>query len=220
MDLLTTILSCSLYLADDDLVRAIAQSTSDANPNFVVDASVDWTEVDPPPIPRTSADALARTKTILAKGGRPLLGLMQVPPASLSAFGREVARAFDPCTNVAVGTAMLSQFDFECAAGTIPTTDLNQAPKTRGSPPTRASSAVAHPASAVHRLCVLRRYESAIGLRDFAAVTTLEIRHQRAVPPTVEEAPIFVPATREGAGADSLLVPTGTLAPWTLASTP
>ena len=67
MDVLTTILTCSLYLADDDLVRAIAQSTSESDPDFVFDASVDRVEVDPSPIPKTPAEALARTQAIVAE---------------------------------------------------------------------------------------------------------------------------------------------------------
>jgi hypothetical protein len=202
MDLLTTILSCSLYLADDDLVRAIAQSTSEANPDFVLDASVDWTQVDPPPTPKTAADAVARTKSIVAKGGRPLLGLMQVPPVWLSAFGRDLAEAFNPCTNIAVGTAMLSQFDFECAADA-----------------TRAAPA-ARELVAARRHCVLRKYEEGIGLPEFATVTTLELRHQRPTVSTVLDAPILVPAAQGRPGADSLLVPTGTWNPSVFASSP
>jgi hypothetical protein len=219
MDLLTTILSCSLYLADDDLVRAIAQSTSEANPDFVLDASVDWTQVDPPPTPKTAADAVARTKSIVAKGGRPLLGLMQVPPVWLSAFGRDLAEAFNPCTNIAVGTAMLSQFDFECGAEK-PLTTPPKADKARAIPTGGSASAVARGTSAARRRCVLRKYEDTIGLPDFAAVTTLELRHQRPTPASVAEAPIFVPATREGAGADSLFVPTAPFAPSASASSP
>jgi hypothetical protein len=116
MDVLTTILTCSLYLADDNLVRAIAESTSQSNPYFVIDTSVDMTQVDPPPPPKSASEALARTTDILSKGGRPLLGLLQVPPAWMGAFGRELSDAFDPCTNIAVGTAMLSQFDSECSS--------------------------------------------------------------------------------------------------------
>ena len=52
MDLLNTILACSLYLADDDLVRAIAQSNSHSNPYFVEDATLVIAEVDPACRPR------------------------------------------------------------------------------------------------------------------------------------------------------------------------
>ncbi len=92
MDVLTTILTCSLYLADDDLVRAIATSTSQSNPYFVLDTSVDWTQVDPPPTPKSAAEAVARARDILSKGGRPLLGLLEVPPGWMIAFGRDMIR--------------------------------------------------------------------------------------------------------------------------------
>jgi type IV secretory pathway protease TraF len=58
MDLPATILACSLYF-DDDLVRAIAESTSHANPYFVTDVGIELTAVIPPD-PRTLDDALAR----------------------------------------------------------------------------------------------------------------------------------------------------------------
>jgi soluble lytic murein transglycosylase-like protein len=227
MDVLTTILSCSLYLADDDLVRAIAQSTSESDPDFVFDASIDRIEVDPSPIPKTPAEALARTQTIVARGGRPLLGLMQVPPAWLSAFGRDLVEAFNPCTNIAVGTAMLSQFDFECASEK---TEAAQAPSkatpSKAEPqasglhaPTAFSASVREP-SAVRRRCVLRKYEEGIGQPEFATVTTLELHHQRPTVSTVSDAPIFLPAAQGRPGADSLLVPTGARNPSVFASSP
>src|SRR5579862_4978196 len=44
MDVLSTILACSLYLEDDSIVRAIAESNSQSNPYFVLDASIDRIE--------------------------------------------------------------------------------------------------------------------------------------------------------------------------------
>ncbi|MGD0680239.1 MAG: hypothetical protein ABSC94_33090 [Polyangiaceae bacterium] len=198
MDVLTTILTCSLYLADDALVRAIAESTSEKNPYFVLDTSVDWTQVDPPPPPKTAAEALARTNDILAKGGRPLLGLLEVPPAWLNAFNRDLPDAFDPCTNVAVGTAMLSEFDFECGAAAA----AKAAPKAHEP----ATATGPHAPSAARRRCILRKYEDAIGLPDFAATTLLELHAQRSLRSTVAEAPILFPAPEESAGPASLLV--------------
>jgi hypothetical protein len=227
MDVLTTILSCSLYLADDDLVRAIAQSTSESDPDFVFDASIERIEVEPSPIPKTAAEAMARTRAIVARGGRPLLGLMQVPPVWLSAFGRDLIDAFDPCTNIAVGTAMLSQFDFECAGEkteaahaprrTVPPNAETQASGLRA--PTAFSALVREP-SANLRHCVLRKYEEGIGLPEFATVTTLELHYQRPTVSTVLDAPIFVPAAQGRPGADSLLVPTGAWNPSVFASSP
>ena len=191
MDVLTTILTCSLYLVDDNLVRAIAESTSQSNPYFVIDTSVDMTQVDPPPPPKSASEALARTTDILAKGGRPLLGLLQVPPTWMSAFGRELADAFDPCANIAVGTAMLSQFDSECAASGV-----RDAPAKPRVPP-----------SAVRRRCVLHKYEEAIRLADFATVTSLELRYQRPVQPQIADAPIFADAQAASWGPNQLLLP-------------
>jgi hypothetical protein len=191
MDVLTTILTCSLYLADDNLVRAIAESTSESNPYFVIDTSVDMTQVDPPPPPKSASEALARTTDILAKGGRPLLGLLQVPPAWMSAFGRELGDAFDPCTNIAVGTAMLSQFDSECAGS-------------------RPRSAPAKPRTLSpdgRRRCVLHKYEQAIRLADFATVTCLELRYQHPLQPHVTDAPILAGAQAASWGPNQLLVP-------------
>ena len=200
MDLLTPILTCSLYLADDDLVRAIAESTPEKNPAFVLDASVDLTQVDPPPPPTTPSEALARTREILARGGRPLLGLLQVPAGWLSAFGRELAEAFDPCTNIAVGTAMLEEFDRSCAAETPVASPANRGPKPH------LPRAARHEPSAARRRCILRRYEDAIGLPDFAAVTTLELRVQRPVESPAWVAPILVPPAPARGAPSSLLV--------------
>jgi hypothetical protein len=191
MDLLTTILTCSLYIADDSLVRAIAESNPQSNPYWVLDASADLTQVDPPAPPKSATEALARASDILAKGGRPVLGLLQVPPGWLSAFGRELGAAFDPCTNIAIGTAMLSEFDTQCAAAQAP----------RGSSKPRARSGAPG-----RRRCVARKYEEAIGLPDFATVTTLELRYQRLRLPDVADAPIFPSASAPSWGPAELLV--------------
>jgi hypothetical protein len=122
---------------------------------------------------------------------------MQVPPVWLSAFGHELPDAFDPCVNIAVGTAMLSEFDSECG-GHIPS-------KASSKPPRWARAT--GPSAALRR-CVLGKYERAIGFPDFALVTTLELHMQRPSPPAALDAPILVIATAQGSRPDSLLVPT------------
>jgi hypothetical protein len=189
MDLLTTILACSLYASDDALVRAIAEGSSGKNPYLVLDAALDPTQVDPPPLPKSEAEALARAQDLLARGGRPLLGLLEVPPAWLGVFGRDLPSAFDPCTNIAVGSAMLSEFDFECGA--------SQAP--------RQGRALAL-GRTNRRACVLRRYEAAIGTLDFEAAVLLELSVQRPMKAEVEAAPIFAPESARTWGPDQLLV--------------
>jgi hypothetical protein len=191
MDILTTILACSLYLEDDALVRAIAESSSQSNPYFVLDASVDPTEIDPPPPPKTLDGAVDRARDVTSKGGRPLLGLMQVPPLWLEAFGRELRDAFDPCVSVAIGTAMLSQFDFECAAQEVRSAHPRNLPATGRD---------------ARRRCVVEKYAQAIGLPDFVPITHLELRYQRPMRPPVEDAPIFPPSSARAWGPDRILV--------------
>ena len=189
MDLLTTILACSLYASDDALVRAIAEGPSSKNPYLVLDAAVDPTQVDPPPAPKTETEAIARARDLLAKGGRPLLGLLELPPAWLDVFGRDLPSAFDPCTNIAVGTAMLSEFDFECGG---------HASSGQG-----RSSALER---TNRRACVLRKYEAATGLVDFEGATLLELSFQRPMKAEIEAAPIFAPESARSWGPDQLLV--------------
>lgn len=194
MDLLTTILACSVYLGGDDVVRAIAQATPAGNPYFVVDAALDLTQVDPPAPPTSAADATKRAEDLARKGGRPLLGLLELPPSWLEAFGRSLAQAFDACTNIAIGSSMLSAFDDECAHAAVarPGAGRSTAPR-------------AHARPDAHRSCVLSKYEAAIGSPDFARTVALELRYERAAAPSLAEAPIFAPAGPAGWG--QILVP-------------
>jgi hypothetical protein len=188
MDILTTILTCSLYASDDALVRAIAEGPSAGNPYVVVNAGSDPTPVDPPPPPTGEKEAVSRAQHLVADRARPLLGLLQLPPAWLDAFGQPLASAFDPCTNVAIGTAMLSQFDYEC-----------RAPRAaRENPALERTN---------RRACVLRKYEAALGAADFAEAVQLELSAQAPLIAHVADAPIFAPVGPSHWGPDQLLVP-------------
>jgi hypothetical protein len=200
MDLLSTLLVCNLYGTDPTLVRAIT-ANSHANPHFVLDASAD-VDIDAVPAePKTTAEALARVQEITAHGGKPLLGLLQIPPAWLALYGRELPDAFDPCVNVAIGSAMLSTFDYECAHD-----------KKRPHP---GPSPADHPRPTLHvisarRLCVIRRYGEAIGEADFEELTTLELNSPsptRGLLPDPTDAPIFPSQPPRTWGPDCLLVP-------------
>ena len=180
---------------DDDLVRAIAQSTSHSNPYFVADVAIEMTAVDPPE-PHTLSAAIARADELVTKGGHPVLGLMQLVPAWIESFGRSRRDAFDACTNVAMGTAMLSQFDYEC--GLSPNVPQGASPPSPDRP---------------RRSCVIRKYADAIGMADFVTVTNLELRFQRpaAFAEHVFDKPIFyadsgVTIGRDW-GVDRILVP-------------
>lgn len=201
MDLLSILLACSLYTADEPLVRAIAQSNSHSNPFAVVDPSMDYRQVEVPPEPKTLEAALARLDDITSKGGKPLLGLMQIPPEWMKVFGREPREAFDACINVSIGTAMLSAMDRECAAGTGPRIE----PVARRS--RRLPVMVVLPPD---RACVVRKYGQAIGLPDFELLITLELGGQRPIPPARApvDAPIVFPEPNERTwGPDCIFVP-------------
>jgi hypothetical protein len=187
---LTTILTCSLYASDDALVRAIAEGPSESNPYVVLAAMREHGEVLPLATPRTDREATALATGLVARGARPLLGLLQVPPVWLAAFGRPLAGAFDPCTNVAIGSAMLSEFDYECAAKAAPRDERARLLERTN-----------------RRVCVLRKYEAAIGVADFADAVLLELSAQRPLSAAVAEAPIFAPAASSHWGPDQLLVP-------------
>jgi hypothetical protein len=188
MDLLATILTCSLYASDDALVRAIAEGPAASNPYAVVNPASESTEVDAPPPPVSEKEAVSRAHGLLAGRTRPLLGLLLLPPAWLDAFGQPLTSAFDPCINVAIGTAMLSQFDYECA-------DSRAA---REKPALERTN---------RRACVLRKYEAALGAPDFAEAVQLELSAQVPLAAHVADAPIFAPAAPRHWGPDQLLVP-------------
>jgi hypothetical protein len=200
MDLLTALLACNLYTTDEPLVRAIAQTNSHGNPYAVVDAAMDYTRVDIPAEPRTLQDAEKRLSDITGSGGRPLLGLMQIPPAWLATFGRDTADAFDVCVNISIGSAMLSAMDHECAAagardGAGSTRRRRRLPSAETLNPRQA--------------CVVRKYGEAIGMPEFELLIRLELGVQRpgtrgAVP---LDAPIvFADATTGGSGSDRIFV--------------
>jgi hypothetical protein len=189
MDLLATILTCSLYASDDAVVRAIAEGPSRGNPYLVLDPVADSAEAAAPPSAKSDAEATARAQGLIAQGGKPLLGLLELLPAWVDLFGRPLSSAFDPCTNIAIGSAMLSEFDQECAASA----------RSRGQAP---------PLERVNRrACVLRRYETAIGSDDFEEVILLELSVQQPAKASFGDAPIFAPKSSRTWGPDRLLVP-------------
>jgi hypothetical protein len=57
------------------------------------------------------------------------------------------------------------------------------------------------------RVCVLRKYEAAIGAEDFADAILLELSVQEPASASIEGAPIFAPASARSWGPDRLLMP-------------
>jgi hypothetical protein len=185
MDVLAAVLACSLYSNDDALVLALT-AEAHANPYFVYDPTVDPAAGDLPPEPRTVAQAMARVQEVQLKQATPLLGLLAILPSWLAAFGRDLGDAFDPCTNVAIGTAYLAEFDSECA----------HAPGSR------------RPAGgAERRACVLQRCAQALQMPELPIVVNLELRSRRGAVQAVFEAPIFPPPTAPAWGPLQIFAP-------------
>jgi hypothetical protein len=172
-------------------VRAIAEGPSASDPLRVVSAAAEVAAVDLRPPPGSAKEAVSRAREVLGERGRPLLGLLQLPPAWLEAFGQPLESAFDPCTNIALGTAMLSQFDWECAPARAPSSG------------SRAQAALER---TNRRACVLRKYEAALGAADFAEAVQLELSAQSPLAAHITDAPIFAPVPAPHWGPDQLLV--------------
>ena len=112
---------------------------------------------------------------------------MQVPPAWASLYGRTTREALDPCINIALGTAMLSEFDASCLVG---------------------SRAAGAPAGA-RRACVLRHYAAALGEPELVTVVTMELRLHRTanLADPASAVPIFfAPPGDRTWGPDRILV--------------
>ena len=119
----------------------------------------------------------------MAQGGKPLLGLLEVPLSWLSAFGWPLASAFDPCINVAIGTAMLSEFDAACATkGSMLTERARMLERTN------------------RRVCVLRKYEAGYRRRRLRRRHPARKLGQKPAIASIEDAPIFAPPERTHPG--------------------
>ena len=126
-----------------------------------------------------------------------------MPPAWLAAYGQQLADAFDPCVNIAIGSAMLSAFDDDCVhhrGRPIRPRPLPDAPAPNITP--------LHPLSP-RRLCVVRAYADATEQPDLEQAVTLELNQPaaRTALPDPVDAPIFPTLPPRTWGPDRLLVP-------------
>jgi hypothetical protein len=192
MHVLAAILTCSLH-GDDALVRAIVDNVHD-NPFAIVTPELDPDTEAASNAPQTLDAAVAQLREVTAHGGEPLLGLMQVPIAWASAFGRNPEDLFDPCINISIGSAMLSGFDYACAP-------VRQAHMQRSS---RTGTSSAQP---LRRTCVVRKYAEAIGMPDLATVVTLDLRYLQLTLEAPNHAPIFQTTPAHTWGSDCMFVP-------------
>lgn len=145
MDLATLLLACSVH-ADDALLAAVAYAHSSAgNVYSVQNVHLDVLTSQDEPLwrgtpPRSIDAALSEIARIADAGGTPVVGLLPVRLEWAAAFGKTPAQILEPCTNVAVASAQVSAFDYEC----------------RSEGPRATSPA--------RRACTLNRYGSSVGL--------------------------------------------------------
>jgi hypothetical protein len=128
MDLLTVISTCNLA-NDFTLVFAMALTFSQGNPFVVRDTAAvaaaplyavqvapDLVDETPDGAPRTREAAIVELNRLRAAGTATVIGLIPVPPIWALQFQRTPKDLLDPCVNVSIASAMVSQFEYECGA--------------------------------------------------------------------------------------------------------
>jgi hypothetical protein len=144
MDLASVLLACSLH-QDDSLLLAVAYAHSQGNPYAVtnVNLSVLDSQDEPQSLlnpPLSLEAARVETGRIIVAGGDPIVGLLPARLAWAHELGKQSDDLFEPCANVAVVSAKISEFDYQCRH--------------------RHRSANARP----RRTCTLQRYADSLGL--------------------------------------------------------
>jgi|GEM_PF-3125021 len=164
MDILTIVLACSLHF-DDQLVTALVHKVSNDNPLMVGDLVTLTTHDHLTSV----AEAKAVVDDIIKHGGRPAVGLLGVPTTWAARYGRTPDELFDACTNIAVGTAALSEFAHQC------------------SPPHRSGKRRAASGRALdrERICILKELGDALGASGYVDAVLTEIVTRRARPADV-----------------------------------
>ena len=163
MNLATLLLGCSVHM-DDPLLLSVIHAHSSGNPYAVMNVDVAVLDgqdepasmVTPPSSRPTARDAVSR---VLAAGGAPVVGLLPVRPQWAAEFGKTLEELFDPCNNVAVASAKVSEFDYLC----------------RGTGP--------HLSASVRRACTLDRYGASVGLPALRIVVMADLKLRDTWPP-------------------------------------
>jgi hypothetical protein len=165
MDPFALILACSLY-PDEHLVRAMVEASSQGNATFVGDIATLVT------FDRTAtlADAHSLVNELEKQGGRPIVGLLGLPPSWANRAGKTKADLFDACTNLKIGTTVLADH-YQTCLRTHTTNPTTNDPK--------RSQRVAPPEAI--RLCALRRFGAEIGFDGYAEAVLSFLPRQRVL---------------------------------------
>lgn len=103
MDILMLIIMCS-FVQDDSLVQSICYVQSQNYIYYVGDAA----GVVSPQYPDSLDDARKALDMVHRKGGKAVVGLMGIPEETAEEYNLKPTDLFDPCTNLHVGTSILS----------------------------------------------------------------------------------------------------------------
>lgn len=108
----TLIQQCSTGVAPSTMA-AIIKVESAGNPWAIGDNT---TKSRVTPTPRNAEEAIAIATDLINKGHNLDLGLSQINSANLRAYKVSVRDIFDPCTNITVGSSILSNFYIKSVA--------------------------------------------------------------------------------------------------------
>jgi hypothetical protein len=167
MDVLAVILACSLH-PDDGLVRGLVRIQSGGDMYFVGDLATLKVKDGL----HNAAEALKAADGIRTNGGRPAVGLLGIPLAWASRYGRAEGDLFDACTNVAIGTAVLAEHRDRCG-GRSPRLHTHSYRR-------RVRSSWHRPDSAALRTCTLSRFAADLGVSGSPAAVLESIAPRRA----------------------------------------
>jgi hypothetical protein len=177
MDVIALILACSVY-PDDTLVRAMVELASQGNPNFVGDLTTLSTFDETASV----ADAEKVVRELDRQGGRPVVGLMGLPPAWAKRYGRSRHELYDGCVNLWVGTAVLAGHYDACvtahAAMFGPTKSPSKEKDRDKDQAAKDHRQKVAPPEAV-RLCALRRFGQELGVDGYAESVSRLLPRQR-----------------------------------------
>lgn len=195
MDILAIVLACSLH-ADDQLVRTLVDVQSSGNPYFVGDLRTLKTYDSL----RSADEALHVAEEIQRHGGRPAVGLLGVPLDWSARYDRSPREMFDACTNVAIGTAALADYDTRCSA--------------REGRPGKYRRRTHHrrPGFVFRRYCVVSAFARDLGVGVAAPVILRSLVERTGAAPTdpaldppPERSPTFSDGTDHDTGDDARL---------------
>lgn len=181
MDPLALILACSLY-PDEVLVRAMVDASSQGSATFVGDVATLVTYDRP----ASAADARLLVGELERQGGRPVVGLLGLPPSWSNRAGKQQADLFDACTNLQIGTTVLADHLRTCQrthTSDTPTPTATSSASSSSSfvggnaPGRNRGPRVAAPEAI--RLCALRRFGAELGFEGYAEAVLSYLPRQR-----------------------------------------